>query len=531
LSRAGEFSLASSRGRSSYCALFVMASFPTRHLAPPPFVRFCVRSGTRVLAWPEAWAALTVLVLTPWHARALIGDAAVYASTILDGRFFERSIHVGYYAVGWLFWKLLAPFGVHVDQALVILAPLTAIAAAGACWRFLRALGESRASCGAGMLVFALSGVMLRQATWPEIYAIEIALLLWSWTFTLRGRPVLAGVLFGAALLVTPLSAFGGGVFLWDAWRRRDWRPLVTIVALAAGIWALVIGWCWHDYFWGTRGLLSVGPNRVFGWRTGVANLVALGKNLHVFLPLLPFGLAVMAQQRDPRLSLVLLCAAAQILAFLGMREDGVFMIAVYPLLALAIARALETLWQARRSPAAPAIVAATGGLYLVTGILINLEVPDDTYRNELARFLRDSGRNTVLIASWDHMMSIRLYAQLWGRPDPDSPRIINEELLTPSTLRELGRDRVNVVALEHFYPSRLVRALAPRAALERRYEQKSLIGKLRRMAPDLEATPLTHHPDGPDFYRVRWTQVAGDGGAPGTPIGAAPSRTKLTDG
>lgn len=504
-----------------------MASILPRLLAPPPpFARYRVPAGSRLLARPELWAALVALVLTPWHARALTGDAAVYASTILDGRFFERSIHVGYYAVGWAFWRVLSPFGVGVDQALVILAPLTAAAAAVACWRFLRALGESRAASYAGMLVFALSGVMLRQATWPEIYALEITLLLWSWTLTLERRPLLGGLLFGAALLVTPLAAFGAGVFVWDAWRRRDARPLALVVALAAGLWACVVGWCWHDYFWGTRGLLSVGPNRVFGVGPAIGNVVALGKNLHVFLPLLPFGLAVLAQRRDPRLSLVGLCALAQAPAFFGMREDGVFLIAVYPLLAFAIARGLVTLWRAARAPAGPAIVAATGALYLVVGILVNLEAPETAYRGELQRFLRDSGHNAVLIASWDHMMSIQLYGELWGRPATQIPRVVNEELLTPGMLRDLAQAGTPVFALEHFYPSRFVRLFAPSATLLRRYERNSLIGHLRRMAPDLEATPLTHAPGGPDFYRVRWTQVAGENApAPPAPIGESVSR------
>ncbi len=174
-------------------------------------------------------------------------------------------------------------------------------------------------------------------------------------------------------------------------------------------------------------------------------------------------------------------------------------------------------LWHLRRTPGGPALIGATAALYVMAGIALNLDPPGDTYGQDMQRFLRASGRNAVLIASWDHMMSFRLYEQLWGELGAGAPRVVNEELLTPELLHGLAQAGAPVFALEHFHPSPLARWLAPPAALRRRYEDNSLLFRLRQLSPGIEMEALTHHGDGPDFYRVRWAEADG-GGAAGHP-------------
>jgi hypothetical protein len=314
-------------------------------------------------------------------------------------------------------------------------------------------------------------------------------------------RAVASGLACGAALLVTPLAAFGAWPLVWDAGRRRALRPLVVTAVVAGLVWGVVVALCWRDYFYGTRGLFTVGPRRDFGWGTVAYNLAALAKNLHLLLPFVAVGIAAWWARRDAKAWLVPLALACSGLAFAGMREQGVFMIAAYPALSLAAARGVVVVMGRLPARARPASIAALGALYVALAATIWLEVPSGNYRADLRGFLDRAPARAVLVTSWDHAMAIGFYARQWGVAHP--PLVVQEDNLTAPGLATLLRLEPAVFALEKLYPSRVVRWLLPPRRLARRIERLSLIGHLVRLSPGLRAIPISRHLGGPDFYRL----------------------------
>jgi len=141
------------------------------------------------------------------HARLLRpvlqnGDSAVYNEQIEAGDFSHRVTHFGYFALGGLFNHL--PFGTELNMNVMVLTfgvcGLAGVYFVAQVWSGSRwlALGSVPLALG---LPSALRGMLL-----SEVDIVAASLVVIAYALLLRNRALLAGLTFGLAVLVTPLS-------------------------------------------------------------------------------------------------------------------------------------------------------------------------------------------------------------------------------------------------------------------------------------------------------------------------------------
>ena len=482
--------------------------FPPRQRPSLRFARATPRppragapSRTPVAAVALASAAALALFLC-FRARAIVGDAAVYAGTIADARFFVRSIHFGYYVVGWIAQRLLSPWNVPLDQGVILLNAALTPAAVFLAWRFTRALGEPRRVAAAAALVLLFSGNVLAQGTNAEIYSLELVCVLASWTLFLRRRVVAAGLVFGYALLVTPLAACAAGLFLWEAWRTRRPRAAALTLGIAAAVLGVLLAFCWREYFFGTRGLFAIGPKRSFGFDTLAYNAVALVKNFHWALPFAGVGVVTLARARDARLGLLAVTMLFHLPVLLGMREDGVFLLSAYPVFVLAMVWGAFAVADALPTPGRRLLLGGLAAVYVATGAWVWLEAPTAVWREELIALARGARQGTAVVASWPYKVALEYYGR--GAPAGARPELLESERLSAGQLRRALAQHPRVYLVEKFYPTRSVRSLFPAERLEQRRGAMSLLATVRRMVPGVEATPVMARQGGLRIYRLQ---------------------------
>jgi hypothetical protein len=231
------------------------------------------------------------------------GDAAVYNQQIEAHRFDIRTTHIGYIALGTVF-HALSPLSTDTTMN-VMTAILGAVGVVAVAWLAL-ALGASPwLAVLAAALAFAgpeyLRGMVLSEVDIVLAVLAICALALYAWR-----RPVLAGAAYGLAMLCSPLGAWSLPWFVClrtstagDArsrWRDHA-RQLATFGVVSLAVYAPIVVWHWHDYFYGGRGILHA-PRRALNL------LVDLGRSVHFFeaglaiAPLMVAGLALVLTRR-----------------------------------------------------------------------------------------------------------------------------------------------------------------------------------------------------------------------------------------
>ena len=222
--------------------------------------------ASRIRSWtrsPWVIAPLVLLLLHVWLVRNAIqnGDGAVYNDQIESRLVGIRTTHVGYILCGLVADRVL-PFGVERSVNLMCLA----FASGGGAAAFLiaRSLGASRyVAAAAPLLVFAIHAY-LRGAVLAEVDVVACALVLVAVASWLRGRILVAGLSFGLAMLVTPVTAMSLPMLVLTVRRERGaparWRThlrdLLLFAAVSLAVYAPLVGVFWHDYWFGGRGLL-----------------------------------------------------------------------------------------------------------------------------------------------------------------------------------------------------------------------------------------------------------------------------------
>jgi 4-amino-4-deoxy-L-arabinose transferase-like glycosyltransferase len=216
----------------------------------------------------ERWlVAAALLVLFAAHAtmlRAVVqnGDTAVYNDQI-DARDFDSCVmHIGYKLVGGVFHALL-PF--QTDLGMNVMALAFGIGTLFAVYLTGVRLG-SRVAGVSGVAFLLCAGEFVRAMLLAEVDILEVSLVTLSLTLYLRGRERLAGVLFGVAMLVTPLSATtlplfvcsfallerGPRASLGAHARRVFWFALCSLA-----VYVPVVAWHFHEYVYGPRSLTT----------------------------------------------------------------------------------------------------------------------------------------------------------------------------------------------------------------------------------------------------------------------------------
>lgn len=255
-----------------------------------------------------AWSLVAVLAIAaacaplmgPWLQD---GDAAAYNQQIEAHRFDVRTTHIGYIAIGTLF-HALSPLS--TDTTMNVMTTLVGAAGVVAVAWLAFALGASRVlAVLAAALALAgpeyLRGMVLSEVDIVLAAAAISSLALYAWR-----RPVLAGATYGFAMLCSPLGAWALPWFVClrtstaaDApsrWRDHA-RQLVIFGVVSLAVYAPVVIWHWHDYFYGGRGILHA-PRRPLNL------LVDVGRSAHFFgaglaiAPLMVAGLALAFTRR-----------------------------------------------------------------------------------------------------------------------------------------------------------------------------------------------------------------------------------------
>lgn len=205
-----------------------------------------------------AWVVVAVAVASAFLALLpavsegfAFGDAPLYARQILSGDFSKRSVHVGYYVLGWLFTKIVPADPTYALNLMsVLFAAVSAGVAASVAYTI---TGRLFAGVGAAATLVAPM-VFLEQAVEAEVYVVQVCFFLLCVQMVLWDRPVLAGISFAAAFLVTPSTLLTVPFLVLLRPQRRfvmrfGLSALVIVMAVLAPLY--------RDFFWGSRGLLG----------------------------------------------------------------------------------------------------------------------------------------------------------------------------------------------------------------------------------------------------------------------------------
>jgi hypothetical protein len=226
---------------------------PKTLLGNEPVARFLV------VAFFVALFAAHVILLRPVLQN---GDSAVYNAQIEARDLANRSTHVGYFALGMLFNELL-PFGTELNMNLMVLT----FGVVGLCgvYAVARRLSGSRWAAIGSVLLALVIPSELRGMLLSEVDVVSVSLITVSYAAFLGEAPLIAGALFGLSVLVTPMSGplllvFALTVSVSGAGLKRDAArhalALVKFGAAALAVYVPVVFTHYHDYVYGSRGLL-----------------------------------------------------------------------------------------------------------------------------------------------------------------------------------------------------------------------------------------------------------------------------------
>ena len=224
------------------------------------------------------------------------GDSAVYNQQIETRDLSHRTTHVGYFALGVAFNELL-PFGTDLNMNVMVLT--VGLLGLAAVYSTTKLLSESRwAALGSVLLALGLTAE-IRGMLLSEVDGVSVAFVAVAFACFQRGASLAAGLLFGFAVLVTPLSGPLVVLFLLTGGTsptgnvgvlRYRMRSLFKFGAGALLVFAPPVLIHYQDYVFGPRGLvnapraaLSVSERIAHSWHF-------IAKQLGLMLPLYVAG-------------------------------------------------------------------------------------------------------------------------------------------------------------------------------------------------------------------------------------------------
>ncbi len=332
------------------------------------------------------------------------GDAAVYAEQILSSNLQIRTIHIGYYAMGIVFTRLLpldTPLALNLMAAL--LGALSTGLVASVAYTISGRLSAAITSAAALMCMH----VFVNNSVFAEIYIAQLFFFLLCVQFCLWDRPAIAGLSFACAFLVTPSTVLSVPFILL---LRPQKRFILRWAFWAAVPPALVLLPRYRDFLWGPIGMLNLQPGDVTLGRALPKEAREAGGLSIVLLSLFSItGLATLWASRSRR-HIALGVVSLWLLPFLlGERYSDVpVQLPLYAMLAVSVGIGLARLlysWPGERIVP----IAALGLLALALLIPGIRTYPMIQLRSEfvglLQRELRAMARrvqgNDVVVAEW----------------------------------------------------------------------------------------------------------------------------------
>ncbi len=194
------------------------------------------------------------------------GDAAAYAAQALRGDLSERTVHVGYLAIGSVLSKVVG--AAALPWAMDALTALGAALLVAGVARLAGRVGAHPTAAAAAIAV-----AIAPLVSWAEVDLLWLAALVWAVTAGPVGAAVLVALAVSfspSALLALPWVAYLRGDLRGDrpAWAplRMDadrWRELAVVGGAAIAIVALLSVGSGGDWWVGERGVLRGPPLRL----------------------------------------------------------------------------------------------------------------------------------------------------------------------------------------------------------------------------------------------------------------------------
>ncbi len=186
--------------------------------------------------------------LTP---NALINmDAGVYAELIANSELSLMRCHLGYYLLGIMFTFVLRSSS---DYTLNLMSCFFGALSISLIFHMGLTLFRKHTAAVISSLFLATNFIFLKNALYAEIYVPQTFFLLLALQFWLLNKPILTGLSFALATLITPTSIFAIPCFII---LRPHKRALFRFAAIAFIILAALLLPHWRDYLFGHHGVL-----------------------------------------------------------------------------------------------------------------------------------------------------------------------------------------------------------------------------------------------------------------------------------
>jgi hypothetical protein len=188
-------------------------------------------------------------LLTP---RALTsGDAALYVQQIRDLDFTHRTVHLGYYLIGFPFIHLLP---LPPEYVLNLMSCAYAALSIATLFLITVSLTGSRTASFTACLIAATASLFASNAVFAEVYGAQLFFFLFSIALLFYKKPVFAGISYAVSFLITPSAIFGlAMLFPFRKDRARLFRFVISALIIIISVVSLVA----PDYVIGGRGLLK----------------------------------------------------------------------------------------------------------------------------------------------------------------------------------------------------------------------------------------------------------------------------------
>lgn len=460
-------------------------------------------TGTHsALPGPTTIVVLLVLVTTKFFASSIDflmrGDATTYATYVLIGKWDDLTLHMGYYAaIAALHHTIGAAFGIPIHEMLAYANVVFGALTTGVVFLLAEALLRSRLLAVITAVYFAIGGRVIMNATSSEIYMLQTLAVTGSMLLYVRERPLVAGLVAGFGLLVSPLSAFAYLFFpAWELTRPngRNWRAFGLLLAGGTVVYLPYLAMWWQELFWGRRGLLKVSEVTPIDLREMLANAVKYQiKHYSALLLFLPAGLAVWrSHTRLLWLTAAVAVPHLYIVAKLT-EEDNTFLLNTDAFFCLWLAIGTGVLWRKRPwKMLAPLPAAAHLALYIVAGVLFSGQT-NRAYAADMRRVadMYLKGKNAVMVTDWDVTISLTHFGRDSAVSIPEADPLFRQMYDLDTDVGpwpSLGNTEIYL--MDPWAPSPLNKLLRSEATLAELRRESSVLGKAKRRL-GLECTEL----------------------------------------
>lgn len=238
----------------------------------------------------------------------LNGDMPVYAEQIRDGNFSERTTHIGYFLIGYVFTVTPVP----LDYALNLMSAAFSAGIILLVYFTALEITASRGTALASAAVMLVNNALLIEAIHAEVYAAQTFFCVASLFAWMKHRPILAGILFAWAFLISASSVFFLAAFPFF---RFDIRAIVLAGAAASTIVLIVLAPHFDNYLFGARGISGAAGKGVDIKLAALKDGRDVFFGFYMFVPFLIAGAVVGIHDRKLR-PFVLSIAAAGLVTF-----------------------------------------------------------------------------------------------------------------------------------------------------------------------------------------------------------------------